>query len=178
MIKAVIFDMDGVIVDSEPLHFMVWAEIFRKKFGIKLYKKDFANLFGTSDMHTVHHFLKKYKLKADSEELRLEKKRLFQKIAAKKLKLFPGVKNLIKKLSKKYKLALTSTEWKETIKKDLTKFGLYNYFDVIIGKEDVKRHKPDPEPYIITAKKLGLKRSECVVIEDSVWVLRQQKEQG
>lgn len=178
MIKAVIFDMDGVVVDSEPLHFKMWAKIFKKEFGVKLVLKDFENLFGTTDLHTAKFFLKKYKIKTDVEDLRQKKKKLFQEEAKKKLKLFSGAKELIRKLSRKYQVALTSTEWKETIKKDLSKFNLLKYFHIIVGKEDVKRHKPDPQPYLATAKKLRVKPSQCIVVEDSVWGVESAKRAG
>lgn len=168
MIKAVVFDMDGVIVNTEMLHFLAWKILFYKEKGVKIKEKDFERLIGTLDIDTVRYFFKKYKVRGNVQEWRMKKKRIFTKLLKEKVKSFPGVKGVIKRLSKKYKIGIATSSWDQHIRIVLRKFGLKPYISKVIGKEDVRNHKPHPQIYQKMSKRLGVKESECVVVEDSV----------
>jgi len=168
MIKAIVFDMDGVIIDSEYQHFLAWKQLFKKQKNVDLEEKDFQQLIGTLDQYTVKNYFKKYHVRGNALKWRDKKKKIYKKLLQQKVKMFPGVKQVIVKLSKKYKVAIATSSWRKEAKIVVKKFKLQKYITKIIGKEDVRNHKPHPQIYQKMAKRLGVKEEECVVIEDSI----------
>ncbi len=168
MIKAVLFDMDGVLSDSEPHHIKAFKELFRRH-GIKLTNKDTTDIFGRFDDDIIRDLCKKKKVKCNVNRWYLEKREIVVSLL-KKLPIpsFPDAIGLVKRVSKSYKVGIGTSSSREEINVVLKKLNIKKYFDVILGREDVRQHKPSPELYIKLAKKLRVNPSECVVIEDSV----------
>ncbi|MBI5393165.1 HAD family phosphatase [Candidatus Woesearchaeota archaeon] len=168
MIKAVIFDMDGVIINSEPLHDES-TNILLKKYNITIPQAEKTQFFGLNDKDMFKIIIAKHKLKKTPEELTKERELIYFDIIDKKgLELFPGILETIKKFSKRYKLAIATSAEKTKVDFTLKKFNLQQYFPVLITAEDIIKGKPDPEPYCKTIKKLNIKAREAIVIEDSV----------
>lgn len=168
MIKAIIFDMDGVIIDSEYSHFLAWKQLFKKLKNVDIDENDFQELIGTLDQYTVKNYFKKYHVRGNAIEWRDKKKKIYLKMLKQKIKMFPGVKQVIIELSKKYKIGIATSSWDAEAKIVIKKFGLTPYITQTMGKEDVRNHKPHPQIYQKMAKRLGVKEAECVVVEDSV----------
>ncbi len=168
MIKAVIFDLDGVIINSEPLHDESTAIVLQKN-GISISEKERKQFLGLNDKEIFSQVVKENKLKKTPEDLIQEREKVYFDLIKKKgLDLFPGVLEAIQKFSKRYKLAITTSSEKSKVDFTLKKFNLSQYFPIIITGEDITKGKPDPEPYIKTIKQLGVKSKECLVIEDSI----------
>ncbi|OYT31550.1 phosphatase [Candidatus Woesearchaeota archaeon] len=164
--KAVLFDLDGVIVDSRRAHVLSFQKVLKEK-GVSISFSELKKFFGVLDVDIFKRLIKKKKIKASA--LELSKKR--RKIASsffKNIKLFSGVKSLLKKLKNKYLIGLATSSSFSKTEFILETFKLKEYFDAVVVREDVKKHKPDPEVYLKLAKKLKVKPEECVVIEDSV----------
>jgi len=175
MFKGVIFDMDGVIIDSSGVHYGNWNSIFETRFNITLPKDEFASRFGESARHFTQYFIDKYNLGVTYEELFALIEANFHKLKH-QIKLKPGIKELLPALRQKYKIALATGANMTAALHTVNYFNLS--FDYIISGDMVKRAKPDPEIFLIAAKKLGLKPSECVVIEDAIMGVKAAKSAG
>lgn len=169
MIKAVIFDMDGVIIDSEPDHIKFEQQIFNSLgFSISL---EYHNKFvGTTSHYMWDELKKKYSLKSTVEQLvKDDREKYFNYLCSlEKLKPIDGIKKLIKMLNdNEYKLAVASSSPLNVIEKVVKLVGLDEYFDFLVTGDYVKRSKPAPDVFLYAAEKLMVKQNECIVIEDS-----------
>ena len=166
-IKAVIFDMDGVIVDSEPLHFEAHKKAL-EKFGIELSLEDYMD-FGVAqgDDNLYEKAAQKFDIKIDKEEISKLKKRIYREIFDQKAELRVGVLELIKILCKKYDLAIASSGTKDVVNHVVERFSLGDYFKVIVTGDDVERVKPYPDIYIKASQLLYASENECIALEDS-----------
>lgn len=163
--KAVLFDLDGVIVNSEWANVEASVRAFRD-LGIKLSEKDKKNIIGRHPVDYGKIFLKKYSFDYP-KFLKLQPPyydRLYKRST-----LFPNVKKLILDLKKQgFLLALVTSAPLKTVKRALKKFSLAKIFDTFVTFENSTRRKPAPDAYLLAAKRLNVKNSECVVIEDSI----------
>jgi putative hydrolase of the HAD superfamily len=179
MIKAIIFDLDGVIVDSEPLHFEAHQKAL-KEFGMEISLKEYL-AFGvaTGDGFLYEKISEKYPEKILSvADIRRRKKYIYKELSKDKLQLREGVADLLDKLSGNFVLTLASSGEKEIVEFVLDKFGLQNYFEIVISGNDVEKVKPNPDIYLKNVEKLGLDKKECIAIEDSQTGLRAAKAAG
>lgn len=177
-IKAVVFDQDGVILDSESIHYES-ARILLERNNIFFSKEEHKKFQGGSLRDLLEAVLKNKKINKSIEELISENRSIWKELAKENLKVFPGFYKLIKMLKKKYKIALTTSAIRKTreIVEDIfpEQKGI---FDVEITGEEVKNAKPHPEPYSLTAFRLKLKPEECVVLEDSINGIKSAKAAG
>jgi HAD superfamily hydrolase (TIGR01509 family) len=167
--RAVIFDMDGVIVDSEPIYEQ-HLQAFLIKLGVSQPELLQVNLKGVSARDTSIVLIDTFKLTYEVDELvTLGRKAYLEHLESiEKLPSIPGVIAFIKYLSKSgYSLALASSASARRIDLFLSKLNLKRYFPVIISADDVTRSKPAPDIFLLAAKKLGVTPGNCVVIEDS-----------
>ncbi len=178
MIKAIIFDQDGVIIDSEPLHYES-VRILLKKHNIPFSKEEHKKFQGRNLRDLLEEVLKDRKINQTIEELINENRKIWEELAKQDLKIFPGFYRLIKLIKKKYKIALTTSVRRKTreIVEEIfpEQKGI---FEVEVTGEEVKNTKPHPEPYLSTATRLKLKPEECIVIEDTINGIKSAKAAG
>ncbi len=166
MIKAVIFDLDGVLVDSEKFQYKAFCILF-KNYKLKFGKNNF-NWVGKTSIRNIEHILKKNKSKLNSQKLAKERERIYFRFIKNKLKLGKGVKTALKFLKDKgIKTGLASQSKKGHIYYVLSLLGLKNYFDIIVSSEEVKHAKPSPDIYLKACQKLNILPKETIAIEDS-----------
>lgn len=178
-IRAIIFDMDGVIVDSEPIHCQVEHALL-KQYGIDAPWSEWDKFIGLAE-HTVFQYIidnftdGTYSV----EELTKAKYEVFISVLSEQVQPIPGVLDFICRASKRYgKLALTTSSGKEVQKKVFELFDLQPYFDVVITGDHIQHSKPHPEPYIKTVNALHLPAHNCLVLEDSLNGITSAKEAG
>ncbi len=167
MIKGIIFDMDGVIVDSHDVYYENWNSVFEKNFNVSISKKDFAENLGHSAIHFTEVFLNKNNVNADPEKVLKEIMENHDKLKH-KVTLKSGAVETLTRLKKNYKIALATGALKEMALDYLTRLNIKKYFDFVIAGDEVKRAKPEPEIFIKAACGLNFKPKECVVVEDAM----------
>lgn len=169
MLEAVIFDMDGVIVDSEPFHREIEKGLFRD-FGINISEEEHLSFAGMTSEQMWLSLKTKFNLPQSVTELkRLDTAKKFEYIRRMpEIKAVSGVVDLLKELSDfQVKLAIASSSPIEMIKIFMTRLELEKYFQKLISGEFVSRSKPEPEIFLYAAELLKVKPENCIVIEDS-----------
>lgn len=178
MFKAVIFDMDGVIIPSEPL----WEKterILLEKRGIRYNPTYRDKIIGLSQSDSARLLKNTFNLPETIQELINERLEILIKIYEKELKLVPGIISLIKELKESgYLLALASSSPTNVVKYVVDKFSLKDLFSVVVAGDTIERGKPNPDIYLYTAEKLGVCPNECVAIEDSINGVKSAKSAG
>lgn len=168
--KAVIFDVDGLMIDTEKLHSEAHEAVIRE-YGKVPVTNDFGivHIIGKSIYENSEIIRRKYNIDADAKTLE-EKKHLeyLRILKHKKIAPLPGVKKLYALLKKAgIKVALGTGGTKRALPLILENIGMPDSFEVIVALEDVKRGKPTPDVYLEVAKRLGVEPKFCVVLEDS-----------
>lgn len=169
MFKAVIFDMDGVIIDSEPIHYRV-VKRFANDLGFDISFQDWQEFIGSKQEIIWLRLKEKYKLLQAVDDLVSEhRKRYMQELQTlRDEKPIKGVDTLIRNLYiKDIKIALASSSPRNNIETVLKMFNIIDYFNVIVCGDDVKEGKPSPKIFLQAAKMVNVCPEECVVIEDS-----------
>lgn len=169
MLKAIIFDMDGVLVDSEPIIY----EAARRMFGehrVTVSKEDFKPFVGAGENKYLGGVAEKYEIQLDIEEVKARTYEIYEEIAKGRLEALLGVHDFISKArAKGLKLAIASSADRVKIDINLREIALPpETFDAIISGLDVVNKKPDPEIFLTAAKKLCIAPSDCLVVEDAV----------
>lgn len=166
---AVIFDMDGVIIDSEPLYFRVEQELFQS-LGIDISQEFHSNLVGLS-MRRIWQMIKQQNnLPQSIAELMEIHHRLMIDLIRNSpgLETMPGLLPLLEDLQEnQIKCAIASSSSRELIGEILSRLDIIRYFQVIVGGDEMAESKPDPTIFLSAARQLGKKPDQCLVIEDS-----------
>ena len=167
-IDTVIFDMDGVIFDSEILVLQCWREV-AERHGIENVDVACHECLGTNSVVSKGIFLKHYGEKFPYDEYKQEMAEVFfSRAAGGKLAKKLGVEELLRYLRKDgFKVGLASSTREALVRKELSEGGLIEYFDQIIGGDKVKRSKPEPDIFLEACRRLGAEPERCYVIEDS-----------
>ena len=169
MLKAVLFDMDGVIVDTEPLHYKAYHQMF-DDVSIEVSEDLYKTFTGQSTLEICKILCHEFQLAKSPEELVAIKRKHFEYLFNNDtdLELLDGVFDLIKNYhSHQLTLVLASSASMPNINRIFKRFDLDPYFKAKLSGADLKASKPHPEIFIKAAEASGFKKDECVVIEDS-----------
>jgi len=179
MIKAVILDVDGVIIDSEEAIAIASIQMFKELYNIEVKAQDFLPFVGTGSARYVEGVAEKYGINIDVKKATKRREENFIK-NLNKLRLFPKVKDFIRIVKQAgLKIAIATSSDQNRFQPAFREVGLKEQqFDVIVTGDQVKYKKPYPEIYLTTAKKLKLKPADCMVIEDSIAGIEAAKRAG
>jgi len=165
--QAVIFDMDGVIVDSEPRHAQAFLEIFHEMGCADTHGIDFDDYYGRSDRALWEDFIARHKPTQAIEELVQWKQGRLIDLLVKDEPIFAELPGLLKKLAMRYRLAVASGSAHVVIDQVLAMQQLRRFFPVVVSSQDVTRGKPAPDIFLRAAELMGVPPSSCWVIEDA-----------
>lgn len=175
MIKAAIFDLDGLLIDSQHLQYQSVSKAFLEK-GHQLTKEDWHH-FIHGDMD-YKEWIRIHNLSTTEEEVRARKKEIYDELIRTELQLKAGAEYLVNLLHGKFKLAVASHSRIESIELCIDKFNLRPKFEHLISDQAVGKRKPHPEVFLHVARIMNINPKECLVFEDSLMGLRAAKSAG
>ena len=166
--KAVLFDMDGVLVDSYDAHLESWLVMANEQ-GQSFTKEHFDTVFGRTSFEIIAELWENCDLsREEMMEMDDRKELLFREILEKNFPAMPGIKKLVAALDEAgFQLAVGSSGPPENVEFVLNALGLKDRFDAVVTGRDVTRGKPDPEVFLTAAAKVGVDPSRCIVVEDA-----------
>lgn len=164
---AVVWDFDGVIIDSEPAVMQAFKTVL-EKYGVHLTGKELFKSIGVKSIDFLEWLQESKGLKLDVEPIIQEKRALALKLLEERFPVIDGSMELIWYFKEKgFRQAIASNSNGKAIEDVLEKLGARDFFDVIVSSGDSSKGKPDPEPYLIALKKLNESAGNCFAIEDS-----------
>lgn len=168
-ILAVVFDMDGVLTDSEPLINAAAVAMFRER-GLPVAPEDFRPFVGTGENRYIGGVAEKHGVVLDLEEAKRRTYEIYLEMVPGQLRAFPGAVELVERCrASGLRIAVASSADRVKIDANLNKIGLpAARWDVVVSAEDAVHKKPAPDLFLAAARKLGLPPAACVVVEDAV----------
>ena len=177
-VKAVIWDMDGVIADTAQYHLRGWQMVFRKR-GVDYTEEDFRRNTGKRSDSIIRKVLGKKIAQDEIMAIIREKDENFRQLISQNIRPFPGVLKLIALLKESgFKTAIASSAPMGNIRLITQSLKIHNCFDAIVSGWEVTKGKPDPQIFLLTAEKLGVEAENCIVIEDAIAGVTASKRAG
>ncbi len=174
-IKAVLFDFDGTIMDTNEIIINSWQHTFRELLGKEQPLARILNTFG----EPLETSMKKEFPDVDVEKSVNIYREYHKDRFVDSIRIFPGIEALIKQLHLMgYKLAVVTSRLAESTRQGMEKYGLEKWFHEVITCDDTQNHKPDPEPVFLALSKLGVSASEAVLIGDSIFDILSARRAG
>jgi HAD superfamily hydrolase (TIGR01509 family) len=181
MLQAIVFDFDGVLADSEPIHFRALHELLAAR-GVTLTEHDYYTKYLGYDDVGVFRMVGEERGWALDERrmaaLVAEKSEIFQGLIATADVLFPNAAACVERLAAAFPLGIASGALRHEIQAILARAGIADYFRFIVASGDTPESKPAPDPYLRAAALHGLPPASCVAIEDTRWGIESARAAG
>lgn len=167
MIRAILWDNDGVLVDTERLYFQATRQVLQSV-GMELTTEMFVQLFLVEARGPWHLLREKGFSETDIQRMREERNRIYGMLLEQENVLKEGVHEVLEVLHKKYRLVVVTSSLKDHFEIIHRSTGILKYFEFSVVSGDYTKYKPDPEPYLVALERARLRPEECVVVEDSL----------
>jgi HAD superfamily hydrolase (TIGR01509 family) len=177
MIRAVFWDNDGVLVDTERLYFSATRHVLATV-GITLTKESFVELVLVQGKGAFQLAKDQGFSSGDIENLREKRNSLYSQFLAGESTVIDGVKEVLETLNGHYRMAVVTSSRRDHFDIIHRSSDLLKYFDFVLTGNDFKKYKPDPEPYLLAIEKSGCRKEECIAVEDSERGLHSAKSAG
>ncbi len=175
-IRAVIFDLDGVLADSEGIHILAWEEI-AAEYRLPEDRLPLHDWIGYPDTEIVKDVVRDHGLSVTPEHLLEHKRRIFRRLIAEQLEAVRGSVQALSEL-KSLPLGLATSSSRSEAELMLRILGITDRFRTIVTSDDVERTKPEPDSYLLAAERLGVAPEHCVAVEDSSSGVQSAREAG
>lgn len=168
--KAVLFDLDGTLIDSEYFYFSNWAPILSEEFDLHITYEEWIEYFaGHTLVRNVGFLKEKFNIDTTEEFMWTTTRANYAKSDMTTIRLMPFAKETLDMLkSKGIRVALVTSSYLTTVNTVLGHHNLLEYFEFFITRELVEKPKPNPEPYLLAAQKLGLPKEDILAVEDTI----------
>lgn len=165
---AVLFDLDGVLLDSEPLHFAALNRVLSRE-GVAVTEREFFQFLGQTNRTAWQHWVRRFSLPEPLDVyVRRWDEAVLEIAAESPISAAPGVVELLRLLAEHdIPAAVASSSSTLLVESKLERLQLTSFFRTIVGANDILRSKPDPEVFLLAASRLGTRAEHCLVIEDS-----------
>ncbi|MDP3998890.1 MAG: HAD family phosphatase [bacterium] len=168
MIKAVIFDMDGLLIDTEPIWTLV-DQRFLARYGKDYRPIDKSRFMGSGVREFIKFIKKKFAIDENEEKLLSERMEIFQSLVNEDLKLMSGAENLLQELSKNgYLVAMATGNTRQMMDLMTENLKIRKYFNVTVSSDEVPHGKPAPDIFLEAARRFDISPKECLVLEDAI----------
>ena len=164
--QGIIFDLDGTLVDTEPIHRDAWFEVMGK-YDLQFGNDWFEQWIGKSDRVLAEALERYYKLPASADALQEQKRKTYHRMATEAAVAFPGVEELVLVLKDHFRLGIATNSSDQDAAAVFQKTHLDVHFRTIVTADQVEQLKPAPDMYLLASKRLGLFTDACLVVEDS-----------
>lgn len=177
LIKALIFDMDGLMIDSERLYFQAESEM-AKTFGVQLLEETLWKMMGTKPIEGLSIFVKDLELPISAQDALDMRNEIMRKKLQTELEAMPGLFHILDTFFNRLKLAVCTGAQEEFLDIVVDLLKIREKFDVLQSSDGIDKGKPEPEIYLKTCEKLAVSPQECIVLEDSANGVKAGKKAG
>lgn len=176
--EGIIFDLDGTLVDSEPLHGRAWLAVLRAE-GLDFEWEWFEQWIGSSDRFLAEHVVTDHQLDTTVKNLQANKRAAYYELVAQELELFPGVQQELEYLKQRLPIGLATSSSATDVAAVFKAQPIAHFFQTIVHSDHVMPNlKPKPDPYLLATKNLSLDPAKTIALEDSVAGVKSAKAAG
>jgi HAD superfamily hydrolase (TIGR01509 family) len=165
MIKAIFWDNDGILADTEPLYFRATSEVLAE-FGVELTQQQFIDI-SLRDVNSLFSLVADQLTPTQMDAARNARNQRYAELLQTDPRILPGVEETLANLHGKIRMAIVTSSRPEHFALIHHRSGLLKYFEFVLARDDYRHSKPHPEPYLTALQKSGLQPEACLVIEDS-----------